>query len=48
LGNGLTRKGNANFGGLLDSGRRKVKFSTGGAAYVKLDTLRKISKGCPP
>jgi hypothetical protein len=26
----------------LDSGRRKVKFATGGAAYVKLDTLRKI------
>jgi hypothetical protein len=44
----LTRKGNANFGGLLDSGTRKVKFSTGGAAYVKLDALRKISKGCPP
>jgi len=44
----LTRKGNANFGGLLDSGIRKVKFLTGGAAYVKPDALRKILKGCPP
>jgi hypothetical protein len=28
--------------------RRKVKYATGGAAYVKLNILRKISKGCPP
>jgi hypothetical protein len=44
----LTKRGNANFGGLLDSGRRKVKFSTGGAANAKADVLGKISKGCPP
>jgi hypothetical protein len=48
LGNAWVRKGNANFGDLLDSGLRKVKFSTGGAAYVKLEIIKKISKGCPP